>query len=407
MSSKVRRRFGTIAAAFATVLVCAADARAQITQQDLPSEVQSSRLPGWSFTPGAIVGFLYDSNVALAPPDVNKQTAGDQLLAIEPSGLLEFYSPRTSFSGGYRGLIRQYFTITGLNDNEQRASFSLRERMTRRVTLFADNNFVEAASTDLLQLNGVPFLRRGGRYNDFSGGVEARVTRTINLSSHFESTWVDFDAGVEPALRGGLVNGVDTELSRRLTDRVSVGGEYNIRFTSLDAGLRRLMFQELGGTFHYRVSDMMTLDAGGGVADVTDRTIGLTRTGPYVKLDLMRRFERATVGASYHRSYVPSLVFGGTNQSQEATAYLQMPFARNRWYVNASLSLNHTNPLIAIEPPLTSLWVHNLVGYGLSRWLRLEGYYDFAAQDNNLVEGRIVRHLIGVQVAVSQPVRIR
>jgi hypothetical protein len=406
MSPNVRRRVGTLAAALATVLVCAADARAQITQ-DLPSEAQSSRLPGWSFTPGAIVGFLYDSNVALAPPDVNKQTAGDTLLAIEPSGLLEFYSPRTSFSGGYRGLITRYFNITGLNDNEQRASFSLRERATRRVTLFADNNFADAASTDLLQLNGVPFLRRGARYNDFSGGIEARVSRTIDLHSHFESTWVGFDPGIGTLLRGGIGNGVDTELSRRLTARIGVGGEYDIRFTSLDAGFSRLTFQEFGGTFHYRVSDAMTIDAGGGVSYVINRTINVSRTGPYVKLDVMRRFERATVGGSYHRSYVPSFVLGGTNQSQQATAYLQMPFARNRWYVDESLSWNRAKPFISTLVPLTSVWVHNLVGYGMSRWLRIEGYYDFAAQDNNLVEGRIVRHLIGVQVAVSQTKRIR
>src|SRR5215467_13790304 len=112
----------------AALLACATPAFAQVSQ-DLPSEFESWRRPGWSFTPGATFGMLYDSNVALAPPDVNKKTAGDKLLAVEPFGQLEYYSARTSFSSGYRGLFRRYVELSGLDATEQRGDFSLRERM--------------------------------------------------------------------------------------------------------------------------------------------------------------------------------------------------------------------------------------------------------------------------------------
>ena len=390
----------------AALLACATPAFAQVSQ-DLPSEFESWRLPGWSFTPGATFGMVYDSNVALAPPDVNKKTAGDKLFAVEPLGQLEYYSARTSFSSGYRGLFRRYVDLHGLDDSEQRGFFTLQERLTRRVTLFATDNLAQAATTDQLQLNGVPFERNGGRYNDFAGGVDARLSRTVDLATRFESTWVNFDKRVNTALIGGVVNGVNVELSRRLTGRVSLGVENDLRFASLDQGTRQLLFEEIGGTFHYRLTDITSVDASGGIAHLLDRTQDVSRDGPYVKVGVMHRASRATIGATYNRSYVPSLVFGGTNQSQEATGYVQMPFSKNRWYLQESVAWRRTNPFISTELPLSSIWVHNLVGYGITRWFRIEGYYDFSGQDNRQVEGQITRHLAGVQCVVAQPVRIR
>jgi hypothetical protein len=390
----------------AALLASATPAFAQVSQ-DLPSEFESWRLPGWSFTPGATFGLLYDSNVALAPPDVNKKTAGDKLLAVEPMGQLEYYSARTSFSSGYRGLFRRYVDLNGLDDSEQRGFFTLQEKLTRRVTLNATDNLAQAATTDQLQLNGVPFERTGGRYNDFAGGVDSRLSRTVDLAARFESTWVSFDQRVNTALIGGVVNGVNAELSRRLNERVSLGVENDLRFATLDQGTRQLMFEEIGGTFHYRLTDITSVDAAGGIAHLLDRTHDVTRDGPYVKVGVMHRASRATIGGSYNRSYVPSLVFGGTNQSQEATGYVQMPFSRNRWYLQESVAWRRTNPFISTELPLSSIWIHNLVGYGITRWFRIEGYYDFSGQNNQQVEGQITRHLAGVQFVVAQPVRIR
>jgi hypothetical protein len=390
----------------AALLASATPAFAQVSQ-DLPSEFESWRLPGWSFTPGATFGLLYDSNVALAPPDVNKKTAGDKLLAVEPMGQLEYYSARTSFSSGYRGMFRRYVDLNGLDDSEQRGFFTLQEKLTRRVTLNATDNLAQSATTDQLQLNGVPFERTGGRYNDFAGGVDSRLSRTLDLAARFESTWVSFDQRVNTALMGGVVNGVNAELSRRLNERISLGVQNDLRFATLDQGTRQLMFEEIGGTFHYRLTDITSVDASGGIAHLLDRTHDVTRDGPYVKVGVMHRASRATIGGSYNRSYVPSLVFGGTNQSQEATGYVQMPFSRNRWYLQESVAWRRTNPFISTELPLSSIWIHNLVGYGITRWFRIEGYYDFSGQNNQQVEGQITRHLAGVQFVVAQPVRIR
>jgi hypothetical protein len=51
--------------------------------------------------------------------------------------------------------------------------------------------------------------------------------------------------------------------------------------------------------------------------------------------------------------------------------------------------------------------VHTVGGYAVQRWLRLEGYYWFTRQDTRVTAGQINRHVVGVQVVVSEPMRIR
>src|SRR5262245_66454682 len=89
--------------ALAAALATAAPAAAQ----EQPTEFRSWTVPGWTFTPGIIVGTLFDSNVAIAGPDVNGKTASDNLLQMEPFGQLAYYSPRTTVSGGYKGSLRR------------------------------------------------------------------------------------------------------------------------------------------------------------------------------------------------------------------------------------------------------------------------------------------------------------
>src|SRR4051794_24196843 len=94
-------------AALGLVALLAAPAAAQ----DMPTtgEFQSWRLPGWTFTPGVILGGLFDSNVAVAYPlSETQSTASDKLFQFQPFGQLEYFSPRTTFSSGYQGSMRHY-----------------------------------------------------------------------------------------------------------------------------------------------------------------------------------------------------------------------------------------------------------------------------------------------------------
>ena len=398
-------RYRPIAFRAALVVLCTAAAVPAGAQRG-PAELESWRVPGWSFTPGVAIGAVYDSNVAIAGPDVAGKTAADSMLEIEPFGQLEFFSARTSFSSGYHGALRRYFQFGDLDGADHSFYATLRHRVTRRVTFYLQEGFQQAPTTDALELNGLPFQRVGSRHNLLTVGTEARLSKELDLKSQYEMTHVDF-IGEAATLTGGLVQGVETTLARRLGERLSAGGEYAIRFADLNDGASNYIYQSAGAVLQYRTGERTTLDLSGGLTHLIDRFRDVTRSGPYLKAALVHRMQRATAGGEYQRSYSPSFTFGGTHRSHEVRGYIDMPFRQNRVYVQESGVWRRTDPFTTDEPALASLYLRSTVGYAVQRWLRIEGYHNLTRQNNRLAGGKITRHLAGVQLVVSEPMRIR
>jgi len=382
-------------------------AGASVRAQNPSPEFGSWRAPGWSFTPGITLGSVYDSNVALAsaPADTGR-TQSDRLFEIEPFGRLEYFSPRTEFSTGYQGYVRRYARIDQLDGFDQQLYASARRLVTRRLTLFARDSYADLPTTDDVELNGVPFRRIGSRMNAASAGIEARLTKYTDLSVRYENTWVRFDRP-ELFLTDGWVNGVNAEVSRRLTDRFSAGGEYGMRFADLNQGTHQVMFIDTGGTLHYHAGPGTTLSLAAGVSHLHDRLVLVTRTGPYIRAGVTQEMARATLGATFERMYVPSFSFGGSTQSQEIRGFVRMPIDKNRLYVEGSAAWRRSDPFIANELQLDTIWIRSTLGYSASRWLRIEGYHAYTRQDSIVTGGEINRQRVGVQAVISQPVRIQ
>jgi len=398
--------FRFIALSTAALALVAGGSGSVSAQQDAQAELQSWRVPGWSFTPGVSIGGQFDSNVGITGPDEFGKTASDGLMEIEPMGQLEFFSARTTFSSGYRGSLRRYFELNELDGLDHRMYGMLRHRLNRRVTLFFNESFQQEPTTDALELSGVPFRRVGSRYNLFSSGVEARLTRSLDLNTGYEMTFVDFlSEGI--SLSDGIVHGAHAELAHRFGERLSAGGEYGIRQANLNTGDREFTYQNAGGVLHYRTAERTTLDLSGGLTHVVDRGRNETRSGPYVKAALVHRAARATVGVQYMRNYVPSFTLSGSQRAHEARAYVDMPFSRNRFYLQESASFRRSDPFGVLEPALNSIRAQSTLGYAIQRWMRLEGHYSFSAQDNRLAGGRVIRHLAGIQLVISEPMRIQ
>ena len=377
-----------------------------LAQQDMSSETPS-RTPGWSVTPGFTFGTVYDSNVALASaPASTRTTQGDRLLLAEPFGRLEYFSPRTDFSSGYQGYLRRYADVSQLNGFDQRGYVSLRRLATRRLTFFLHESYADVPTTDEVQLNGVPFARVGSQLNTVSAGVEARLSKFTDLSVRYENEWVQFDRQ-ETLLTGGYVNGVHGELSHRLSDRLSVGGEYGVRFANLNQGLHNVRFQETGGVLHYALATHTTISVASGWAFLNDQLLNAQKNGAYIRGDITHDVQRATVGGSFERMFVPSFGFGGSNQSEELRGFVRMPFDRNRLYYQGSAAWRRSIPLVSNELQLDTIWLRSTVGYSASRWLRIEGFHTFTRQDSKVTGGEINRQRVGAQIVVSQPVRIQ
>jgi hypothetical protein len=390
------------AAVLALVLGLVASADAQTR----PTEFDGWVIPGWSFTPSVSFSGLWDSNVALADTGEGVTPASDRLFTIEPQGQFEFRSPRTEFIAGYKGYLRRYVTAEELDGFDQRGYVSLRHAATRRLSLYARNDFDDVPTTDELQLNGLPFTRFGARSNRASAGVDFRVTKLSDLTVHYENVWVAFDH--QALLRGGRMHGMGSRYSARLSERTRVGGEYRMRHSNINDDARIMWFHDMGGLVEQALSPHVRIAFAAGYSIIRDPESIDRNGGLYMRSDLTRATERLTMGVGYEHSYAPSFGFGGSTASRELRGHVHMPFARNRFYVNGSGSWRRTDPLLAEELELDSFFLDGTLGYGLSRWLRVQTFYQYSRQDSrNLIAGEINRQRAGVEVVISQPMRIR
>ena len=389
-------------------LLCALGALpAAAQQQEQTVEFQSYRVPGWSLTPSVAFGAIYDSNVALSAPRASLgDTQADAFVNIVPGGQLEFIGKRTDFSANYRGFIRRYVEVDGLDGFDQRASLHLKHALSRRLTFFARDSFSDSPTTDEVELNGVPYRRTGSRSNTFGAGTDLRITKFTTWSARYDNTWVDFERP-DIVLVGGWIHALRNELSHQLSEHVAIGGEHTFRMASLDDGRRDLTFQDAGGVLRFALGPHTTASAAGGFAMLHDRIVDTTRSGAYYRVGLTHALERATLGTSFERHYVPSFGFGGASSSQELRGFVQMPLGRTRVYTQASGTWRRTMPFEAAVLELDTVAIRSLVGYAAARWARIETLYTYTRQDSIVTGGEIDRHRAGVQFVVSQPMRMQ
>lgn len=397
-------------AAAAALGLCLAAGPAEARQDNQGAEFQSYRIPGWTFTPAVAFGVIRDSNVALVGGGAGRavDTQGDAVFTIVPSGQLEFLGKRTEFSAGYRGFLRRYADVEGLDAFDQRATLGFRRLATRRLTLFASNNFASSPTTDEIEVNGVPFRRTGSRLNTAAAGADVRLTKFTNLSARYDVTWVDFERSEQFSdLTGGWIHALRGEVTRQITSRVAAGGEYSYRTASLDRGEREFGFQDAGGVVRVALGPHTSGSVAGGYAALHDRVDRETRTGPYVRMSVAHTLEYARLGAGYERVFVPSFGFGGASSSQEVRAHALVPLWRRRLYLQNSVAWRRTDPFEQERAlALDTTWLRSTLGYAAARWGRVEALYTYTRQDSVVTGGEVDRHRVGVQFVVSQPVRI-
>ena len=387
------------------LVVCAAGTFAQ----ERPAEFDSYVFPGWSFTPGLSLAGMWDSNVTLAAPEAQTgRTPSDNVFAIIPSGQIALNSSRTTFSAGYRGYVRRHADFDELNGYDQRAYLTLNRVATPRLSWFLSNEYSQLPTTDLLQLYGVPFRRVGVTSNRFGAGMQARLTKFTDLNLRYDNEWSSFDQ-VDEFVNGGTIHGFQADVRRRLTERITAGAEAGLHRSDVTRNEPRVKwFQNAGGIFTYRLSETLTADLAGGISHVVDSRFDETQTSPYYRLGLEHETARASMGISLEQSFTPSFGFSGSNDNRELHGFVHMPFSRNRFYVQADGSWRRSNPFfVDVEVRLDTIVSQATIGYATRRWLRTEGFYAYSRQDSIIPGEPIQRHRIGMQVVVSQPMRIR
>ena len=406
--------FRRIVALTSLVLLGAAPAAAQ----ERPTEFDGYVIPGWSFTPGVSISGMWDSNVTLeAPAAITGKTPNDTVFLIVPSGQLALVSQRTNFHAGYRGYLRRHQDLDQLDGFDQRGHLTFQHAVTPRLSVFVNDEFSVMPTTDQLQLFDVPYRRVGSTANHFGTGVEARLTKYMDLRVRYEHTWASFDQ-VDEFLNKGTIHGFRADLRRRLSERATVGVEGSVRRSDITRDNPRLnWFRDAGGTFDYRLTEFVTLNLAGGISHLQSSRIDASDTSPYYRVGIQHATERARIGVELQQSYMPSFGFTGRNNTRELRGFVHMPFSRNRLYVQGDASWRRSDPFVAVDDPLLGIeagevrldtaYTQVTVGYSALRWLRVEGYHAYSRQDSIIPGNPIQRHRIGTQLVVSQPMRIR
>ena len=228
-----RRRQTPVRLAALLTLTAAVPAAAQLTDAGTPV-----RPPGWSVTPAVGVSEMWDDNPTLAAEgDVR---IGDWVTAVQPSLALDFRGRRTTVRSDYAGTFDFYRELSGLNTRDHRASLDFTHQATRRIQLFArDQAMLSPTTADALDVSATVLRRQTTRMNAFSGGFESLLGRRTTLNAAYVSQWIEFaNEDSEPInpippaselLLGGHSHGGNGELRHRLTQRFSIGADYEVQ----------------------------------------------------------------------------------------------------------------------------------------------------------------------------------
>jgi hypothetical protein len=388
--------------ALAAVLLTAAAVSAQQQEQIEPV----SRPPGWSFIPSVAIGTVFDSNLALSSPRADLgETQGDTLFTIQPMGELSMISRRTDFSASYGGTVRRYTDVDALNGYDQRFNVALRRAATKRLTFFVNNTYQDVPTTDDTLLNGVPFRRTGSRGNRFAAGADGRLSKVMTLSGRYDNTWSKFDDN-DLALNDGIIHAMQGRLTRHLTPALAIGADYAFRIADMAESQRHVTFHDVGGSVDWTPGPHTKVSAGAGFSRLEERQFDQSHSGPYFLGRIDHTTEYVAFGANFARQFVPSFGFGGANRNQEVGAYVRAPIGR-RMYTNGSFTWRHYLPFEIDSLEGDAFWLRSSLGYMIAPWGRVEGFYIHTLQDTVVTGGEISRHRVGVQLILSQPMRIQ
>ena len=409
MSTRARRyRFGMPGAALLAIVLCAGD---RAVAQDQPTTVSTdaapSHLGGWLFTPTLVYSGGWDDNVLLH--DRGDSTTGDFLTVINPRGVLDYNGRHLQFSGNYNGAFLLYRTLHALNSYDQNAGLALQGQVSRHLAVFVTDTAAIIPTTASVEFYGVPFLRTGSRINETRGGVQLAFTKATSISAAYTADWVGFDNNAtfgNQYLRGGHSQGGTASIRHQLTSHLAFIGDYNIQHGTVSGLTGGFDVQNTEAGVEYRLSNVTQVSVAAGVARLGVNSFGPARTGPAWRAALTRQLRKAGLDLTYGRSFVPSYGFGGTTQNEEATARIRLPLGR-RVMTQSSVAWRRNEPLTTGDLKLVSWWFDSAIGYSLTPWLRVEGFYNGVNQTIDRPGGTLDRNHIGFQFVLSQPVRIQ
>jgi hypothetical protein len=398
------RLLSVMAAAACAVAAAPTPALAQLVDVELAPKPRS---PGIVFTPSASIGLIRDDNAIVASE--GNPTQADTALSVRPGLDLALTRKHTVLAASYFGGLMRYQTLDQINSYDQTARAEFRHQPGRRVQLFVQNAFSVNPSTEAVEEPDVIFLRTGTRKNTLDGGASVAISRQMHLTAQYHFQWLKFERTFRPAdnfLEGGTSHGVTADLRRRVTRHWSVGAAYEVRHAIVADGTRTSDIQNAEGVLEWEVSPTVQVEGGAGVSHVLLENALGSRTAPAGHISVRKQTEHAVFMASAAQSFRPSFGSGRSTKNRQFSVGAYVPFAADRAFASGQLKRHDNEPAAGEGLATHANWVHVAVGYALSRYFRVEGFYVGAFQNTSVVGGVVHRNRFGVLFSTSAPMRI-
>jgi hypothetical protein len=264
-------------------------------------------------------------------------------------------------------------------------------------------------TTEDLDLNGLPFTQVGSRMYTGRGGFSYGLNDRTSWSGDYTFEWVRFDRDTPEfsLLRGGESHALGSTVTRRVAERMSVGGSYSWAYTrfgdgELDADLHRTQ-----GQVSYQVGPNTALSAGAGVAYLQVSSAADGQFGPTYGLGIGHEAGRVQLRARYERTFVPTYGFGTTVAHQQLSGSAYVPIARGRMFLTGGGFYRKADPVEGIGNliQIDSVRFEGAWGLHATRWLRMEAFFSQSFQESS-ARGKYDRTRVGLQFVTLKPMRI-
>ena len=367
---------------------------------------------GWTFTPGVALGTLWDTNVTLV--NVGNPREEELVGLVNPRGELQYNGRHTRFNAGYSGALEAYKTLDALNRYEQRSRASLQRQFSERLQLESSASYAVSPTTDRVELGALPFVDIGTRTFEANGVIKYVMSPRTAIDAAYQFQRVRFDREDQPLafLNGGHAHSPAVRLTRSLSTRLGVGGEWQYRHATLEGAEHAFGVHNLLGTVGYQAGPSTSISGAVGVSSLralgAEATDAATDWGPALRAGIEHQVRRVSLSARYFRSFVPSFSFGGLTASQQFSATVRAPLTTGgRLTASGTTSFSRTSPVeaLGLGYQSDSVAIHGAVEYQFAPWLRTEGFVT-STHHNSSARGDFDRLRIGIQFVTSKPVRI-
>jgi hypothetical protein len=372
--------------------------------------------PGWVFTPSMVVGVLHDSNVTLRA--ANEPITAEMVGLINPRGEVDFNGRHTHMSLGYSGSLEAYRELSELNRYEQKGRFELRHQTGPRLNFDANASYTRVPTTDRLQLEAgvVPFIGIGSDHAEVSGGFKLKTSPRTDIAGGVNVQTIRFDREITESeaddftryLRNGRSVSPHVTAMYSLSERLSIGGAWSYHRSVIGDGQEIFKVYDQTAEVEWLALEHTTVRGGIGSSYLTSNIAVVNRWGPAYHLGFDHVAGRTEVSASYERSFVPSIGFGGLNANERLSGNAHVPLAQGRFIVSGNIAYGVIEPvdLFGVDYTLNSVWLQGSLGYQVNRWLRAEGFINRTHQTST-ARGQVDRTRVGIEFVTAKPVRIQ